>query len=305
MTNTCQGLVAILLIAGWLSPALGASVPAPLRGVGVAARTAQNPATGIFTYHYRVMNPKANQGQISLIELDITRNPGEVSLSQQGLSNGPRYSQSTSDDAFVRTPMVPVGVTGPGGWLYGLGFDSASNRGFVLWGSSDEAYRIAPGAWSTGFQLDSHGLPGLRQIEVLPDLNVDDLPDEFSEPEKVRSLKESLTFRAMTVGPKAPPDNFVALEFLNYLISLLHDSRQQGWIKVDGVHQSLLAKLINAKRKLESGETAAAKHLLNAFLNEVHAVSCSGFTCPGNKPLTSEAYALLFFNGQFLQERLP
>jgi len=43
----------------------------------------------------------------------------------------------------------------------------------------------------------------------------------------------------------------------------------------------------------------------HAFVNEVHAVSCPAFTCPGNKPLTSEAYALLFFNGQFLQERLP
>lgn len=47
-----------------------------------------------------------------------------------------------------------------------------------------------------------------------------------------------------------------------------------------------------------------AKNVLNAFLNDVRATSCPDFTCPGNKPLTSEAYALLFFNGQFLLDRL-
>jgi len=73
---------------------------------------------------------------------------------------------------------------------------------------------------------------------------------------------------------------------------------------VEGVHKSFLAKLINAKRKLEEGQNTVAKNMLNAFLNEVKAVSCPEFTCPGNKPLTSEAYALLFFNGQFLWERL-
>ena len=82
------------------------------------------------------------------------------------------------------------------------------------------------------------------------------------------------------------------------------DSGQQGWIKVDGVHKSLLAKLTNAKRKVEVGDTKVAKNLLNAFLNEVQATSCPDFTCAGNKLLTSEAYALLFFNGQFLWERL-
>lgn len=92
---------------------------------------------------------------------------------------------------------------------------------------------------------------------------------------------------------------------LNYLIGLVHDSRQQGWIKVDGVAQSLLAKLRTAKRKLEASDDPTAKKLLEAFVHEVRAVSCSDFACPGSKPLTSEAYALLFFNGQYLLDRLP
>jgi hypothetical protein len=140
---------------------------------------------------------------------------------------------------------------------------------------------------------------------VRPDVDVDTLPDEFRDnPDKTRALYESLIFATTAVAPTAPPKNFVPIEFLNYLISLLHQSRQLGWIQSDGVHQSLLAKLINAKRKLEV-DRPEARNLLNAFLNEVQATSCQDFTCTESKPLTSEAYALLYFNGQFLLQRLP
>lgn len=109
----------------------------------------------------------------------------------------------------------------------------------------------------------------------------------------------------MTVGPKAPPRDFVVLDFMNYLIALLHDSRGRGWVRGDGIHQSLLAKLTTAKRKLEARDFRVAKNVLEAFLREVRAVSCPDFACPGNKPLASEAYALLFFNGEYLVARLP
>jgi hypothetical protein len=154
--------------------------------------------------------------------------------------------------------------------------------------------------------LTSYGLPSLRVAEIEPDIDFNALPDEyFGNVELSVALQEGLVFHTKTIGPKAPPATFVPLEFLNYLIALLHDSRQQGWVKVDGIHQSLLAKLLAAKRSLEAGRIEAGKGQLGAFLNEVQAVSCPEFTCPGNKPLTSEAYALLFFNGQHLFERLP
>jgi hypothetical protein len=122
--------------------------------------------------------------------------------------------------------------------------------------------------------------------------------------ERLKAIEQAIVVTLKTVGPTAPPKDFVAVEFLNYLISLLHDSRQQGWITGDGAHKSLLAKLSNAKRKLEAGQNHVAKNMLNALLNEVQATSCQQFSCPGNKPLTSEAYALLYFNGQYLWERL-
>lgn len=300
-------LFALGCLAASSSFAWSGPIPSPLQGVTIATRVSHDRKTGIFTFDYRATNPLVNNGHIYMIALDLSRGPLDAVLSRAGLVNGPRYLFNLSEDAFQQVPMVPVGISAPEGWVPALGTTRGNApRGLAMWGALNETSTIIPGQIRDGYRLTSYGLPGIRTVEIRPDIDWDNLPDEFfGDAEKSRALEESLLFRTSSVGPTAPPQNFVALEFLNYLISLLQDSRQQRWIKVDGVHQSLLAKLINAKRKLESGDTAVAKHLLNAFLNEVHAVSCSRFTCPGNKPLTSEAYALLFFNGQFLQERLP
>ncbi len=211
--------------------------------------------------------------------------------------------RASSEDAFQQVPMVPVGISGPEGWTSSLGFDAQTPpRGIAGWASIDEPFRILPGQNLQGFQLTSYGLPGIRQVEIQP--GGVEPPEDLLEWTELNAFYERFTFRTKTVGPKAPSTTFVPVEFLNYLISLVHDSRQQAWITRDGAKKSLLAKLINAKRKLEAGQNHVAKNMLNAFLNEVQATSCQQFSCPGNKPLTSEAYALLYFNGQYLWERL-
>lgn len=297
----------ILTVASWGNAATSALIPSPLQGIVVSVMVGRD-NRGIFTYQYRVINPPANDGQISMLDIDITRNPDEVALPREGLINGPRYWRQLSEDAFKQVPMVPVGINGPDGWIYGLGFDAGRTplRGFVGWGAADEHAFIRPGSRLASFELTSYGLPGIRDFVAHPDVDYSNLPyPEFHDVAKVRQLKESLAFRGKTVGQRAPAQEFVSLEFLNYLITLVYDSRQLGWIKVDGVRQSLLAKLTNAKRKLEAGDTTVSKNMLDAFLHEVQATSCPEFTCPGDKPLTSEAYALLFFNDRYLLERLP
>ncbi len=301
------GSVLMLLMAGSPSSLVhGAGpIPSPFRGVTVAAVVRKDERTGIFTYLYRVSNPAINDGLIWSIDIEITQGPNDAVLSRTGLVNGPGYDRVSSEDASRRISMVPVGIDGPPGWDASLGSDShVPLRGVAGWARTESAELIGPGQSREGFRLTSYGLPGIRIVEVEPEIDYANLPDEFADAQKARQLRDSLIFFTKTVGPKAPPKDFVPLEFLNYLITLVRDSRQLGWIKVDGVQQSLLAKLLNAKRKLEAGDIIVAKNMLNAFLHEVQGASCPEFTCPGNKPLTSEAFALLFFNGQFLVERL-
>ena len=87
------------------------------------------------------------------------------------------------------------------------------------------------------------------------------------------------------------------VNLLDTLVSLKHQAVANGWIDNQGVANSLDSKLDNAKSKLEAGDTTAAKNMLNAFVNEVEAQN--------GKHLTSEAYALLKYNAEYLIDRLP
>lgn len=307
MRKTTTALLALGCLMVSSGSAWSQGTPSPLQGITIAGRASKDQTTGIFMFDYRVTNPAGNNGQIRMIAVEITATKNDATLSREGLINGPRYLSNLSEDAFRRVAMVPVGISAPDGWACGLSISRDDGPpGFATWGALDTSATIPPGSAREGYRLMSYGLPGIRAVQIRPVIDWDNLPQEFEEnPERSRALEESLLFRTSIVGPKAPPGNFVALDFLNYLITLVHDGRQLGWIKVDGIQQSLLAKLTNAKRKLEAGDTGVAKNVLGAFLNEVEAVSCQDFTCPGNKPLTSEAYALLFFNAQFLSEHLP
>ncbi len=295
----------VITMATAMSPAVAETVPKPVRAANVSAVVTKDGASGLFSYQYRVVNPAVNESQIRRVELDLTLGPNEARLSREGLVNGPGYGRVTSDANFQQVPMVPVGMTGPSGWRFALGISGGATRGYASWGSRDKPFRLSPGQVATGFGLMSPGLPGVREVTLQPPVDYQELPDEYADPDEAARFVETLFFRTKTVGPKAPPARFVPVEVLNYLVALLHESRQQGWVKVDGVHQSLLAKLLAAKRALEANRPEPARGELKAFLHEVQAVSCPEFACPGQKPLTGEAYALLYFNGQYLVERLP
>lgn len=276
--------------------------PRPLTGVLFSGRVVRDSSTGSYTYSYKVVNPPENNVEIFSIDIDLTRSPDQIILSSQGLVNGPRYSRYGSDYTLQRVPTVPVGITGPQGWTYAIGETVGAKQSFGSWGSL-ETFFVRSGTSLEGFELKSYGLPGLREVRVDPWV-VDYVPPELTEWEQLNAFYSQFTFRTKTIGPVAPKINFVPIDFLNYLISLVHESYSLGWIKNSGIQQSLLAKLTNAKRQLEKADNPSAKNLISAFLNEINGISCQEFSCPNNQSLTSEGYYLLFFNGQYLFDRL-
>lgn len=289
----------LFLQLSWFPGAWGEQVPVPLRDVRLRAAVAKSGST--FTYKYLVMNPAINRSQIFKIDIDITRVAGQTQLSRDQLVNGACYAPHISQRTLQRVPLIPVGIDGPAGWICALAPAGApSSGGLASWGAEEQASLILPDQAMDGFVLTSPGLPGIRSATINPEIDYDSLPVEFDDPDKMSALLDSLTFRTSSVGPTAPPAAPIPLDFLDYLIELVNDSGNIGWIRVGGVRQSLLAKLDDVRRKVLAGQPTPATNVLKAFLNEVQATSCLGFTCPGNKPLTSEAYALLFFNGNFL-----
>lgn len=99
-----------------------------------------------------------------------------------------------------------------------------------------------------------------------------------------------------TLVPAAPPEPFEASAFTDTLLSYTEQACELEWISNRGICQSLQAPLQNTKRQLERGNTRAAANSVQAFLNEVEAVR--------RNHLTSEGYALLWYNWQYLLERL-
>ena len=86
------------------------------------------------------------------------------------------------------------------------------------------------------------------------------------------------------------------ISLIEMLIDDVDESYQNGWIDNQGIANSLNQKLENAKKQLEKGKAKQAINMLNAFLNEVEAQK--------DKHLTSEAYALLKYNAEYLIKRL-
>jgi hypothetical protein len=166
---------------------------------------------------------------------------------------------------------------------------------------------IKPGSTLYGLMFHSESLPGIIQFYAegehpLPKFSEGMAPDSIPGYDDLTPYGPGIVGK--TVGPVLPPTPFVALAFLDTLISYKHQAFALGWIKNQGIVQSLDAKLDNAKRQLQRNNTTAARNTLQAFLNEVEALWKDEEHPYGGKQITSEAYALLKFNAEYLVSKL-
>jgi len=186
--------------------------------------------------------------------------------------------------------------------------------GRLGWFRALPEYKLEPGTTIDSLTLTSYGLPGLRAFTVSPSYNPK-LPYEVTpenedsirrfvpeptdeEEQAFQLLLDSIKVKGITIGPTAPPANFVSIIFLDTIMSYKHQAFHLGWIKNQGIVTSLDQKLENAKDLLQKGNTKAARNILGAFVNEVEALNKQG------EHITSEAYALLKFNVEYLLEKL-
>lgn len=175
--------------------------------------------------------------------------------------------------------------------------------------TTPEGKDIKPSETASGFIFrTSYGLPGV--IDYYAEGNVP-LPrcEEELEEDIIPGYHDLTPYGpgvvGKTIGPTAPPADFKPLDFLNSIINMKHEAYKLGWIKNEGILKSLDAKLENAKKDIEKGNTRSAKNTLKAFINEVEAQGCESYeNCPAGKHLTSEAYGLLKYNAQYLIDHL-
>ncbi|MGC8580323.1 MAG: hypothetical protein ACP5MB_09745, partial [bacterium] len=305
-----------------------AHTPKPLQGVGITVSVTQNKDTGIYYYRYKVCNPATNSmtedGVLRYVEIDVSRTDDDAQLSWAGLyfSNAVVYMgkpsvpyMSATDEGILnqyRDQFTPIGIQHmpeipEKTHLPMIGVTTRWTVEFVFWEKTNvmsPAYGewpaepvkgLLPGKCLDDFVLSSPALPAIRyaNAESAYIMTKDDIPEEeATNPAYIEEFYNNIAWHGKTIGPKAPPANFVPVNFLNYIISLKQQSYQLGWIvqkaednkniskekpekekddrnKETGIMQSLDTKLNHAKVALEAGNTKQAINILSAFVNEV------------------------------------
>jgi hypothetical protein len=285
-----------------------------LSSIVVRCSVTRDPVTKIFTYTYSLGNGRLSTGCVKDFEIDLKYPDSTEEVSSEGLVDYPRYVDRSAFEVDSSLRTIPVGIPRLPSFK---GFRSAWFAGFSVWGTVDwiranKRFNLQPGESLDSIVMTSRGHPGLRSFVVSPSYNptpplmvtpanedsvrLNAREPSHKEEEVFKRLVDSIKVRGVTIGPTAPPLMFSPLAAIDTLISYKHQALTLSWITNQGIANSLDQKLDNARKQLQRGNNKAAKNMLEAFLNEVEAQK--------DKHLTSEAYALLKFNAEYLISKL-
>ncbi len=245
-------------------------------------------------------------------KIDITLDCTPSKVASEGvfdyayeLQNSPKSKQNLG--VFILEFGEGLQVTGKtsNSWYGGLDYKQGGGKVANQWswfpvGKNSNA--LAPGDSLKGFLIECRSLPVLGNAYVQGQTRKLPWPAHFKDTSFRNRLSRLWIFPANyiclhTVVPSAPPDIVQVAAFLDTLISYKHQALALKWIDNVGIANSLDQKLENARQQLGKRDSVAARNTLQAFVNEVEAQN--------DKHITSEAYALLKFNAEYLIDRLP
>ena len=267
-----------------------------LGAVSILVRVMYDPRTRIYSYKYTVANPATSTGSIDWYEVDISRPRETASLDMDGLiieDSAPTvmvdldYSEQESLVTAVGFPSVPRG------WTVDI------SRGLrTIWYGEP---MILPGKRLSGFIMQSKGLPAIRSAKVDPFFDVEKFPsiDDMPSDDAADSLMDYIdSVRAAgpktlkTIGPTNLSSPFNNFNFLDTIKSYINQSRSLGWISDSTTKYKYLNFMDSAKAQLGRNDNRTGRATLDS--TTANAQRDSGSV------LTSEAYALIFFNVKHL-----
>ena len=170
--------------------------------------------------------------------------------------------------------------------------------GWEVAGLQKLRYSLPPGNNQEGVLIHAWGLPAIVKFYIQGYRPEPDFGSDWST-YKERSQSDFLSnsFVGTTIGPVDPPVPVEPLTFLDTLTSFTTQSRTLGWITSQTVAEKYVGYFSTAKTQLEQNNTADARTTLQLVLHDVDVDSSS--------TLTSEAYALLRYNTEYLLDQLP
>ena len=274
----------------------------PLTTATVSAAASYDATKDMFSYTYSLANSTESVGEINSFYMDISTTPNGAALGSGGLQNTATryYPVATVLVTKVENATIPVGFnSAPSGWTSGPTAQFTAG----WFGPPD----ILPGKSLGVFILTSHGLPGIRRFVVKPAYDASDflpgIDDDSGEAQQIvdldNEIQRMIQTRGYTIGPVQPPSLTDVGRLLDFVASLKHQAAALGWISgpgVEGVVQSLDAKLSAAKAALARGDAKAAEGQITAFIDELEAQR--------GKHLNDDAFYMLQANAQFILAKL-
>ncbi len=295
-------VVAVLLDLVLIAFAFAQNLQYPsLLAVRIHSSIMYNTDEKMFYYTYTLTNDAANTGSIAELAIDISKQSASLDIDTVGLrfiNNG--YTEASFRRTFpqLKGRIVPVGFLKTPGrtWTADLSYDLTACFG----GVGDDA--IHPGKSSKVYEMMSKGLPAIRRCVVSPFFDFDSLFSEERFPNEddipnTDSIQNAVKFSGWTVGPAAPPMSFNASDWLDSLLLYVTESGSQAWITMQVVANKYIGYFASAKSQLQVNNTAGARATLQTVLQDVNVDSTSN--------LTTEAYALIRYNTEYLLGQLP
>ncbi len=175
------------------------------------------------------------------------------------------------------------------GWEF-IWWDALTSyhTGHIRVGRSMGGYAVESKSLCTISSFDSHGYNSVGKGGL------------FANPENSEAItKDDLenAYWGKTIGPADPPSPFVPIDFVDTLSGFTTQSRSLGWITSQQIADKYLGYFASAKSQLQGNNTAGARATLQTVLQDVNVDSTSN--------LTTEAYALIRYNTEYLLGQLP
>jgi len=207
------------------------------------------------------------------------------------LINSSLQSEQNVNWFEVQGSSLVDSIFSPTGWRgdpYGI-------RALVSWWARDSLYRIAPGTSLGGFSFAASGLPAIQTYYAqgwfpIPVVNVE--PDSIVNDDMAGNM-----INGKTIGPRTPLAPFNGMTFLDTITSYISQSRTLGWITNDPTANKYKRLIDTARFHLQANNRGVTKAKLDSVLVNVYPDSAAGL-------ITSEAYALLRFNTEYLLKKL-
>jgi len=302
----------------------------------LCAVTKEN-ASGYFYFSYALVNGVGNTGVIDDFRIDVTRGANTKDIDTVGLRFFNKYDDymiSSNRRAYQKWygKITPVGFPLlPNRYWVG----DLENNYMLAWFSTD-TLDVLPGDTLRDFIMMSKGLPGLRNCRIEPlffsgqyilsededTIKTQVLPRFHSG--NIDSVEASLAVNLMVVGPISPPLFFDPIICCDMLTSYTTQSRALGWINntrdddcendenaEDGIVKNLDKRLGKVRDFITSKKFDKAQQQLEKFLNKVEKLwKRNQKEEEKNKKnpkiiFSSEAYALLKYNGEYLSQQIP